>query len=112
MFDCPWPRLPVARRIEVCQRFCDLIEERSDEIGLVWAAEAGIPVRWIRTLHRFAAKAAWRTARASRRSAPAAGDGAALWRCLAGGTSADQAPLRGLLPGRGSPAAGRGSREL
>lgn len=61
-FDGPWPRLPVTRRIKVCQRFCALLEERADEIGLVWAVEAGIPVRWSRTLHRFAAKAAWRTA--------------------------------------------------
>ncbi|SFW88731.1 aldehyde dehydrogenase family protein [Amycolatopsis australiensis] len=61
-FAGPWPRWPVSRRIEVCGRFCDLLEERADEIGLVWAVEAGIPVRWSRTLHRFAAKAAWRTA--------------------------------------------------
>ncbi|WP_081654952.1 aldehyde dehydrogenase family protein [Amycolatopsis orientalis] len=64
-FASPWPRLPVAERIAVCQRFCALLEERADEIGLVWAVEAGIPVRWSRTLHRFAAKAAWRTALAA-----------------------------------------------
>jgi acyl-CoA reductase-like NAD-dependent aldehyde dehydrogenase len=57
-----WPRWSIARRKEVCARFCSRVEERLDEIGEVWAVEAGIAVRWSRTLHRFAAKAAWRTA--------------------------------------------------
>ncbi|GAB3350330.1 aldehyde dehydrogenase family protein [Amycolatopsis echigonensis] len=61
-FAGPWPRWPIGRRIEVCRRFCALLEERSDEIGLVWAVESGIPVRWSKTLHRFAARAAWQTA--------------------------------------------------
>jgi betaine-aldehyde dehydrogenase len=61
-FEGAWPRLPVAERVEVCRRFCALLEERADEIGLVWAVEAGIPIRWSKTLHRFAAAAAWRTA--------------------------------------------------
>lgn len=60
--DGPWPRMPVAERVAACRRFCALLEERSDEIGRVWAVESGIPVRWSRTLHRFAAAAAWRTA--------------------------------------------------
>ena len=61
-FDGPWPRWPVARRVEVVGRFCALIEERFELIEQVWAVEAGIPVRWGRTLHRFAAATAWRTA--------------------------------------------------
>jgi acyl-CoA reductase-like NAD-dependent aldehyde dehydrogenase len=61
-FDGPWPRQPVAQRVEVCGRFCGLLEERSDEIGALWAVEAGVPLRWSRTLHRFGAKAAWRGA--------------------------------------------------
>lgn len=61
----PWPRWPVSRRKEVCADFCDRLEARFEEIGEVWAAEAGIPVRWSRTLHRYAARAAWRGAIAS-----------------------------------------------
>ncbi|HZZ49897.1 MAG TPA: aldehyde dehydrogenase family protein [Pseudonocardia sp.] len=61
-FDGPWPRLPVSQRVEVCGRFCALLEERADEIGRLWAVEAGVPIRWSRTLHKFAAGAAWRTA--------------------------------------------------
>jgi betaine-aldehyde dehydrogenase len=61
-FGGQWPRWPVDRRIEICGRFCELLEERLDLIGELWAVEAGIPVRWGRTLHRFAAATAWRTA--------------------------------------------------
>lgn len=56
-----WAELPVADRIEVCGRFCAALEARLGEIGAVWAAEAGMPVRYSRTLHRFAAVGAWRT---------------------------------------------------
>lgn len=58
----PWPRESVERRAEVCRRFSTLLEERADDIGRVWASESGIPVRWGKTLHRFAAMAAWRGA--------------------------------------------------
>lgn len=61
----PWPTWPVRRRVEVVAEFCRQMESRFDEIGQVWAVEAGIPVRWSRTLHRFAAQAAWRGALAS-----------------------------------------------
>jgi betaine-aldehyde dehydrogenase len=61
-FAGEWPVWPVMRRVQVCRRFCALIEERSEAIVQVWAVEAGIPVRWGRTLHRFAAATAWRTA--------------------------------------------------
>lgn len=61
-FEGEWPRTPVSRRVEICGRFCVALEERSSDIGAVWALEAGIPVRWSKTLHRFAAKAAWRGA--------------------------------------------------
>ncbi|MFG2657303.1 aldehyde dehydrogenase family protein [Streptomyces sp. NPDC048425] len=57
-----WPRWAVGLRKEVCARFCERMEERLDEIGNVWAVEAGMTVRWSRTLHRFAAATAWRGA--------------------------------------------------
>ncbi|GEM31261.1 aldehyde dehydrogenase [Nocardia neocaledoniensis NBRC 108232] len=71
-FTGEWPRLPVGRRAEVVSRFADLLEERLDELTRLWAVEAGIPVRWGRTLHRFAAVTAWRTALATAESALAA----------------------------------------
>src|SRR5919107_385748 len=37
-------------------------EARLDVIGEVWAAEAGMPVRYSATLHRFGAVGAWTTA--------------------------------------------------
>ncbi|MBC3191763.1 aldehyde dehydrogenase family protein [Pseudonocardia sp. C8] len=58
----PWPTTAVEDRVAVCRRFTGLLEERLDEIGRTWALESGIPVRWGRTLHRFAARVAWRTA--------------------------------------------------
>ncbi|SFW79888.1 aldehyde dehydrogenase family protein [Amycolatopsis australiensis] len=56
-----WAELPVARRVEICGRFCAAMEARLDDLGTVWAVESGMPVRYSRTLHRFAAVAAWRT---------------------------------------------------
>lgn len=54
-----WARLIVDQRIAAVRRFCELLEARLDEMGLVWAAEAGMPVRYSRTLHRFGAVGAW-----------------------------------------------------
>jgi len=71
-FRGEWPRWPVARRVAVCGEFCARLEQRLDEIGAVWAVEAGIPLRWSRTLHRYAAKAAWSTALAVAEQALAA----------------------------------------
>ncbi|MEU6561470.1 aldehyde dehydrogenase family protein [Nocardia nova] len=68
-FGMEWPVWPVERRVEICGRFCELLEQRLDRIGELWAVEAGIPVRWGRTLHRFAATTAWRTALAVAESA-------------------------------------------
>ncbi len=64
-----WPRLPLTRRREICERFCELLEAELGRIGEVWAVESGIPVRWSTTLHRFAARTAWRTALASAEAA-------------------------------------------
>ena len=57
-FEGEWPSWPVERRVAVCTAFCAALERELDLIGAVWAVEAGIPLRWSRTLHRFAAKAA------------------------------------------------------
>jgi len=72
-FRGDWPRWPVARRVEVCSAFCARLEQRLDDCGLAWALEAGMPLRWSRTLHRFAAKAAWSTALAAAAEALAPG---------------------------------------
>lgn len=57
-----WSWLPVDDRIEACRRFCEAMEARLDEIGRLWALEAGMPVRYSRTLHRFGAVGAWTSA--------------------------------------------------
>lgn len=55
-----WSRLPVEKRIEICERFCLHLETRLDDIGKVWAVEAGMPVGYSRIFHRLGAVAAWR----------------------------------------------------
>ncbi|MBC3191723.1 aldehyde dehydrogenase family protein [Pseudonocardia sp. C8] len=57
-----WSATEVSRRVAVCRRFCDALERRFDDMGAVWAVEAGMPVRYSRTLHRFGAAGAWRAA--------------------------------------------------
>ncbi|MHC1562508.1 aldehyde dehydrogenase family protein [Actinomycetospora sp. C-140] len=54
-----WSRLPVAERVAAVGRFCAAMEGRLDEIGELWASEAGMPVRYSRTLHRFGAVGSW-----------------------------------------------------
>ncbi|TSD92954.1 aldehyde dehydrogenase family protein [Skermania sp. ID1734] len=61
-FGGDWTNTPVGQRVEVVGRFCSLLEGRAEEIAQLWAVEAGIPVRWGRTLHKFGAVAAWRGA--------------------------------------------------
>lgn len=57
-----WSALSVAERAQIVRRMCDLIEERFDEIGLLWAAEAGMGLRHSRMLHRYGATVAWGSA--------------------------------------------------
>lgn len=57
-----WGRVPVETRVEVCARFCAALEARFGEMGTVWAAEAGMPVRYSATLHKFGAAGAWSAA--------------------------------------------------
>lgn len=57
-----WAVTPVPARVGSVRRMCDLIEERLPQLGLLWAAEAGMPVRYSRTLHKFGAAGAWNAA--------------------------------------------------
>lgn len=57
-----WSTLPVSERVEVCRRFAEAIESRLDEANRIWAAEAGMPIRYSKTFHRFAAVGAWNSA--------------------------------------------------
>ncbi|MEV4152921.1 aldehyde dehydrogenase family protein [Nocardia salmonicida] len=68
-FAGEWPQWPLTRRHEVVARFCDRMENTLAHIGAVWTVESGIPIRWANTLHRFAARTAWRTALDSAESA-------------------------------------------
>lgn len=63
-----WGGLPAAARVAACARLCALLESRLGEMETVWAVEAGMPVRYSRTLHRFGALSAWATALASAES--------------------------------------------
>ncbi len=57
-----WSRVPVAERVEAVRRFCVAMEARFSQIAVAWALEAGAPVRYSKTLHRYAAAGAWQTA--------------------------------------------------
>ena len=57
-----WGRLPTAARVEICARFCSALEAQLGDMGTVWAAEAGMPVRYSATLHKFGAVGAWQAA--------------------------------------------------
>ena len=63
--DGPWWRMGVVERLETCERFCAALGDRLDDLGELWAREAGFPVRYGRTLHKYGAVAAWREALAS-----------------------------------------------
>lgn len=57
-----WSSVSVPERVETVRRFCAALEARLEDMERVWAAEAGFPVRYSRTLHRFGAVGAWRAA--------------------------------------------------
>ncbi|MFI7529317.1 aldehyde dehydrogenase family protein [Nocardia salmonicida] len=57
-----WARTPLAERIAATARWFELVDARSAELDVVWAVEAGMPVRHGRALHRFGTTAAWRSA--------------------------------------------------
>jgi acyl-CoA reductase-like NAD-dependent aldehyde dehydrogenase len=56
-----WAGSSASQRVEICRRFCAALEDRLDDMGTVWAVEAGMPVRYSRGLHRIAAVSAWQT---------------------------------------------------
>src|SRR3954465_3292242 len=60
--DGPWGQASVKDRVDICERFCGLLEACLEQIGVLWAHEAGMPVRYGKTLHRYGAVAAWRSA--------------------------------------------------
>jgi acyl-CoA reductase-like NAD-dependent aldehyde dehydrogenase len=64
-----WGRLPTLSRVEICQRFCSALEARFPDLGAVWAAEAGMPVRYSATLHKYGAVGAWSSALAGAQDA-------------------------------------------
>lgn len=57
-----WPALPVAERAEICGRWFDLVKERAADLDLLWAVEAGMPLRYGNKLFRFATTDAWTSA--------------------------------------------------
>lgn len=54
-----WAEMPVQERLVSVRRLCDLLEAGLDDMGRVWAVEAGMPVRYSRSLHKFGAVGAW-----------------------------------------------------
>jgi acyl-CoA reductase-like NAD-dependent aldehyde dehydrogenase len=57
-----WGSLPTPSRVEICGRFCSALQARFSDLGAVWAAEAGMPVRYSATLHKYGAVGAWSSA--------------------------------------------------
>ncbi|MGW5519442.1 aldehyde dehydrogenase family protein [Nocardia africana] len=57
-----WGGTPLAERIATTARWFELVDARAAELDVVWAVEAGMPLRHGRALHRFGTTAAWRSA--------------------------------------------------
>ncbi|MBF6074250.1 aldehyde dehydrogenase family protein [Nocardia beijingensis] len=57
-----WARTGLAERIAATARWFDLLDARAPQLEVVWAVEAGMPLRHGRALHRFGTTAAWRSA--------------------------------------------------
>lgn len=54
-----WGQTSLDERLEAVRRMCAVLESRLDDMGLLWAIEAGMPIRYSRTLHKFGAVGAW-----------------------------------------------------
>ncbi|GAA4553034.1 aldehyde dehydrogenase family protein [Amycolatopsis samaneae] len=57
-----WAATPLADRAATCARWLDNVDRLAADLDVVWAVEAGMPVRHGRALHRFGTLAAWRSA--------------------------------------------------
>lgn len=57
-----WADTPLAERIAITARWFELVDVRAADLEVVWAVEAGMPLRHGRALHRFGTTAAWRSA--------------------------------------------------
>ncbi|ONF73720.1 aldehyde dehydrogenase family protein [Amycolatopsis keratiniphila] len=57
-----WAATPLADRVALCARWLESVDRRAADLDVVWAVEAGMPVRHGRALHRFGTVAAWRSA--------------------------------------------------
>ncbi|MET9327615.1 aldehyde dehydrogenase family protein [Tsukamurella sp. NPDC003166] len=56
-----WADTPLAERIAVCGRWLDDLDARAGDLDVVWAIEAGMPVRHGKGLYRFATVPAWKS---------------------------------------------------
>ncbi|GAB91256.1 putative aldehyde dehydrogenase [Gordonia rhizosphera NBRC 16068] len=57
-----WAAAPVSERVAACARWLDAVDARAADLDVLWAVEAGMPVRHGRALYRFAAVPAWQSA--------------------------------------------------
>ena len=55
-----WADMPVAQRVAACARWLEALDARAADLEVIWAVEAGMPLRHGRGLHRFATVPAWR----------------------------------------------------
>lgn len=58
----PWSTCPVAERIRVCSRLCDLLEARLPELNRAWAFESGATIPHGEMINDGAGVSIWRGA--------------------------------------------------
>lgn len=66
----PWPNMPIGERIEVCERLCDALESRLDDLNRAWAFESGPTIAHGEMINSGAGVAIWRGALAAAADIP------------------------------------------
>ena len=58
----PWPRMPLAERLRVCERLCDALEARLPQLNRAWTFESGPTLAHGEMINDGAGVAIWRQA--------------------------------------------------
>ena len=80
--DGPWPNMPIAERVKVCRRLCDLLEARMDLLNRAWTFESGPTLAHGAMINGTAGVSIWRQALDIAPSLPwqEERDGTHIWR--------------------------------
>ena len=58
----PWPRMSPEERVEVVERFTNLLEDRIEDLNVAWALESGPTIAHARIINNGAATMTWKLA--------------------------------------------------